>query len=173
VAIILVLLYAIPQEVDRARWVLSAAYQPAERSYLPLEPFKILSDRPVFTVHGRDPDLLDPSTSHNMELAGHWDPSPSIENVRHGAYDLIILIGTGNWHVISNYRGVAYFDPVIVQAMNENYRVLCSTMIAAVLEPRGREVPISPAALGPVLGQPCGTGLHGRVPDLVVPPNAR
>jgi hypothetical protein len=172
-AIVLVLLWMTSQEVDRVRWVFSGASQPAERSYLPLEPFKILSDRPIFAVHGRDPDLLDPFTSHNLELAGHWDASPSIENVRHGAYDLIVLAGSGNWHVISNYRGVAYFNPVFVQAMNENYRVLCSTMTSAVLEPRGREVPITPAALGPALGQPCGIGLHGRVPDLIFPPNVR
>ena len=169
---ILAFVWIIPREVVILNRVFSNVFQPAVRSYLPLESFKILSDRPIFTVHGRDPDLLDPFTSHNLELAGHWNASPIVENVAHGDYDLIVL-DSGDWHAVSNFRGVAWFSPTLVKAMNENYVVLCSTLTAAVLEPRVREVAITPEALGPALGQRCGVGLHGHSPELTFPPNVR
>jgi hypothetical protein len=168
--IVLVLLFTIPQEAELASWAFSAALQPAERNYLPLGSLRILSDRPIFTVHGRDPDLLDPFTAHELELARHWDPSPIVENIEGGGYDLVVL---EQWHLVSNFRGVAFFSPAIVKAINENYRVLCSTLTSAVLEPNVREVAITAATLGPALGQPCGMGLHGRPPNLIIPPGVR
>lgn len=168
--IVLTLLFAIPQQAELASWVFSPALRPAERSYLPLASFRILSDRPVFTVHGRDPDLLDPFTAHELELGRHWDSASIVENIEGGDYDLIVL---EQWHLVSNFRGVAYFSPVIVKAINENYRVLCSTMTSAVLEPNVREVAITAATLGPTLGQPCGMGLHWHPPNLTFPPGVR
>jgi hypothetical protein len=106
-------------------------------------------------------------------LARNWDSSPIVENVRRGDYDLVILGGRWPWHVVSYFRGIAYFSPALVKAINENYRVLCSTMSSAVLKPRVREVEVAPAMLGLALGQPCGVGLHGHPPDLTVPPDAR
>ena len=173
VLIISALLWVISQQVVIVSRVFSSALQPAQRSYLSLEPFKILSDRPIYTVHGRDPDLLDAFTTHELELAGYWDPSLIVENIRRGEYDLIILADDGNWHVVNNFRGVAFFSPALAKAMNENYRVLCSTETSAVLEPRAREVAITPAELGPALGKPCDLELHDHSPDLIVPPNAR
>jgi hypothetical protein len=173
VLIISALLWVISQEVIIVSRVFSDAFRPAERSYLSLERFKIFSDRPIYTVHGRDPDVLDPFTSHELELAGYWDPSLIIANIRRGDYDLVILADNGNWHVVSNYRGVAFFSPAVVTALNENYRILCSTATSAVLQPLAREVAITPADLAPALGKPCDLNLHGHSPGLRVPPYAR
>ena len=170
--IVLTFSWMIRQEVVILSRVFSDVLRPAERSYISLEPFKILSDRPIFTVHGRDADLLDPFTAHEFELTGHWDPSPILAKIQRGDYDLIIL-ASGNWHVIGDFRGIAWFGPTLVNAMNENYRVLCSTLSSVALEPRVREVAITPEALGPALGQRCGVGLHGHSPDLRFPPNVR
>jgi hypothetical protein len=171
--IISALLWVTTQEVVIVGRVFSRALQPLQRSYLSLEPFKILSDRPIYTAHGRDPDLLDAFTTHELELAGYWDPSLIVANIRRGDYDLIILADNANWHVVSNFRGVAFFSPALVKAMNENYRVLCSTATSAVLQPLAREVAIAPAELTPALGNPCDLNLHDHSPNLRVPPNAR
>jgi len=173
VLIISAFLWVISQEVVIVSRVFSSALQPAQRSYLSLGPFKILSDRPIYTVHGRDPDVLDPFTSHELELAGYWDPSLIVENTRRGDYDLVILADSGNWHVVSNFRGVAFFSPILVKVINENYRVLCSTGTSVVLEPRIREVAITPAELGPALGKPCIFDPYNHSPHLIVPPSTR
>jgi len=170
--IILVLVWTMSKQFGRPSWAFSAHSKQPERPYSTLAPFKILSDRSIYTLHGRDPDLLDPYTAHELELGRHWDSSPIGESIRRGDYDLIILAG-GNWHVIGSWRGVSYFDPALVQAINDNYSVLCSTLSAAVLMPREREVEATPAMLGPVLGQPCGMGLHGHAPNLTMTPGTR
>jgi hypothetical protein len=173
VLIISTLVWIISQEVTIVSRVFSDTFRPAERSYSSLEPFKILSDRPIYTVHGRDPDILDLFTSHELELAGYWDPSFIVQNIRRGDYDLIILADNANWHVVSNFRGVAFLSPALVKAINENYRVLCSTATSAVLQPLAREVAIAPAELAPALGASCDLNLHDRSPNLRVPPYAR
>lgn len=168
--IIVVLLRTTFQVEDEVGWLMSAHWSEAEKPYAALAPFKILSDRTIFTVHGRDPDLLDPYSARELELAGHWDSSPVITNVIRGDYDLIILAGSGHWPVIGDFRGIAYFSPALVKAINDNYRVLCSTMTSAVLSPRARDVEVAPTALGVALGQACGSGMRGHSPNLTIPP---
>jgi hypothetical protein len=51
--------------------------------------------------------------------------------------------------------------------------VLCSTPSSAVLQPRTREVEISPAVLDSVLGEACDMELQGTAPGLIVSPAAR
>jgi hypothetical protein len=173
ILIILGLLWTMSEGVERIGWVLTVRVKQPERPYTTLASLKILSEDPVFAARGRDPDFLDPFTAHNLELARHWDSSPIVENVRRGDYDLVILAGRERWRDIIEFRGVAFFGPALVQAINENYSVLCSTLYTAVLMPRGREVDATPAMLGRVLGQPCDMGLHGRTPDLTIPSGAR
>lgn len=134
--------------------------------YEGLRPFRVLSDRPIYTLHGSEPDLLDPFSNHALELAGHWDSAPIAESVRSGKYDLIILDCTGYTLTVCNFRGVAFFSPAVVRAINEDYEVLCSTMMARVLKPRSRDVAATPEMLAPALGAPCGTKMHGHAPAL-------
>jgi hypothetical protein len=136
------------------------------KPYEGLRPFRILSDRPIYTLHGREPDLLDPFSIHALELAGHWDSAPIAENVKSGKYDLIILDCTGYTLTVCNFRGVAFFSPAVVRAIDEDYEVLCSTMTARVLKPRSRDVAATPQLLAPALGAPCGTKMSGHAPAL-------
>jgi hypothetical protein len=101
-----------------------------------------------------------------MEVNGHWNPSVIVAALDRGDYDLIILACTGGEEVC-NYRGLAYFGAPIVEAINRNYSVMCSTLGPRVLKPRFREISATPAMLGPVFGQPCGTAMHDRPPGLV------
>jgi hypothetical protein len=142
-------------------------------SYQGLQSLRIFSDRPIFSVHGRDPEFLDAFAIHSLELTGHWDSASVVQSIARGDYDLVILACMGTSHEVCNWRGVAYFDAPMVAAINSNYAVMCSTLSSRVLKPRVREIAATPATLAPALGQPCGTGLQGRSPDLVIPQGIR
>jgi hypothetical protein len=122
--------------------------------YIPyglLSSFKVLSDDGYLEVHTRDPEIIDPFTIHSLELQGRWNPSGVVANVQTHAYDLVIL---GNGRVIKDYRGIAFFGPVILNALNENYEVLCGYGNGVVLKPRSREAAAGPEMLSRILG-PC------------------
>jgi len=102
-------------------------------------------------VHGRDPELLDPFTVHSLELQNHWNPEPVVREIEAGDYDLAIFTD-GN--TVLDYRGIAYWGPEIVGALNANYEVLCSAGYNLVLKPRSRDVEATPEMLSRVLG-PC------------------
>ena len=172
-AVILTLVWGMYSQIDGARYLLSTHFARATRPYAALAGFKLLSDQPVFPVHGRDPDFLDPYTAHELELAHNLDATPIVQQAQRGDYDLVILTGTGSWHVMSSFRGISFISPAIVEALNEHYSVLCSTITSVVLQPRKREVGASPDVLGSVLGRPCGLGAHGRNPELILAPDAR
>ena len=173
--IILALISTTWHQVGTERREFMGWFGQPEKSYVALAPFKVLSDRPFFTLHGRDPDLLDPFTNHDLELAGHWDSSPIVQNLERDDYDLVIFVDGNPWNVMNEFRGISFVSPAIVKAINENYRVFCTTpnSASAVLEPRIRRAQISSADLQSVLGQPCDTKLHGVAADLVLAPHAR
>jgi hypothetical protein len=173
--IIFWLVLTISVELIYSSRVLFEPPQQTETRYGSLVSLKILSDVPALTTQGRDPNLLDPFTSHDLELAGRWDSAPIIENVTRGDYDLIILASMVDWRVVNYFRGVSYFSPELVKAVNYHYSVLCTTPNSAVLKPNIREVDVSPADLTIVLGQghACGPELRGSPPNLRIPPGVR
>jgi hypothetical protein len=142
-------------------------------AYAALRPYRILSDRPILALHGRDPDLLDPFSNHALELAGHWNSAPIAETVRRGDYDLIIMDCTQHSLAVCSYRGVAFFSASVVQAIDQNYTVFCSTMSERVLKPRSREIDATPEMLAPALGTRCGTGMRDRAPGLFLDADSR
>jgi hypothetical protein len=124
-------------------------------------------------LHGREPNLLDPFGAHVLELTGHWDSTPVVDNLNRGEYDLIILTHVNFRHVVPSFRGISYFSPREISIINEKYEVLCSTLRRLVLRPRGREVPATPDMFTEMFNEPCGTGFR-RVPlDLKLAPEAR
>lgn len=120
-----------------------------------LKPYRVISDLTTLNMHGRDPELLDPFGAHVLELTGHWDATPLIENLRQGKYDLIIFTRVNLYHVLPEFRGVSYLGPEETKALNENYQMLCSTIRRLVLKPKGREIPLTPDFFSRVLGGPC------------------
>lgn len=138
-------------------------------AYQVLSQFRILSDRPEFSLRGSDPDLLDPISLHVLELgSGRWSSAPIEAKVRHLDYDLVILACANGSRFICNYRGVSYFAPSVVDAMNENYMVFCRTEHALVLAPRGRSVNLTAEMLTAPLGEQCRATDRGEGPGLVV-----
>lgn len=141
--------------------------------YGTLAQFHILSDRPGIALRGRNPDLLDPFSVHMVELGGGgWSSEPIVQNVRNSDYDLVILACTGS-RLVCNFRGVDFFAPAVVDAINGNYSVFCTSSAAIVLTPRSRQVNVSTDMLSPSLGTACETTYKGRSPDLVVLRGAR
>lgn len=137
-------------------------------AYQALQSFRILSDRPEFTLHGKDPDLLDPISIHMVELgSGAWSSTPIEQSVRSSRYDLVIL-ACGGYRVICSFRGVNFFGPGVIGAINQNYSVFCTSHNAIVLAPRSRHVSVTPDMLAPALGAACETRFQGHTPDLAV-----
>lgn len=137
----------------------------APRAHIPyerLQSLKVVSDAPYVAMHGRDPELLDPYTSHSFELNGHWSPSDVITNIQHGDYDLVILT---SGHIIRSYRGISFFGIPIVNSLNANYEVRCVAGGALVLTPRSREIAAIPEMLSSILG-PCVSNGVDRAPNL-------
>lgn len=166
-------------------WALSTTYVYANhlRNYFPppannvsltwLRPFRVLSDLTTMNVHGREPNLLDPFGAHVLELTGHWNSGPVLSGLNHGDYDLIILTRVSFRHIIPSFRGISYFSPAELNAIDTKYEVLCSTLESMVLKPRGRDVAASPEMFSQMFNRPCGTGLR-RVPmDLKLAANAK
>ncbi len=145
---------------------------PSQEPLTFLRPYRVLSDLTTMNLHGREPNLLDPFGARVMELNGYWDPSPVVEGLRHGDYDLIILTRVDFHHVVPNFRGISYFSPMEVKLINANYEVLCSTMTNMVLRPRGRDVSATPEMFGRMFNQTCPTGWRKKQLDLKLDPEA-
>lgn len=140
----------------------SRAWQ--QSTYERLHSLRIITDGPnIRLLHARDPEFLDPWLMHALELTKHWDPSAIIKSVRHGDFDLVIL---ACGHVICSWRGISKFGIPLVNALNENYQVLCATNRALVLEPRAREAGVTPEWLSSALGRSCISSMLDRAPSL-------
>ncbi|HEY6466813.1 MAG TPA: glycosyltransferase family 39 protein [Candidatus Acidoferrales bacterium] len=141
--------------------------------YSALAQYHILSDRPGIVLRGRNPDLLDPISVHMVELGGGgWSSAPIVQSVRNVEYDLVILACTGS-RIVCNFRGVDFFAPAVVGAINANYSVFCTSSTAIVLTPRWRQVDVTAGALSPSLGAACETTYKGHTPDLVIVSGSR
>jgi hypothetical protein len=146
---------------------------PSQSSLDWLHPYRVLSDLTTMNVHGREPNLLDPFGAHVLELTGHWDSTPLLENLNNGKYDLIIFTRVSMFHFIPSFRGISYLGPAEIKAVNEKYEVLCSTLSQYVLRPRGREVAATPEMFGKLFNTPCGTGYRALPMDIRLRPNTR
>ena len=143
-------------------------HAPADVSYQPLQPYRIISDRSLVALYGHDPDLLDSFAIHSLELKNQWSAAPLLDNISGEKYDLILMLRVSYKRIAPNYRGISDFSPDTLKAINEKYVVLCSTMSSMILQPRDRDIPLTPEYFGKMLGVRCGTGLRNKSPQLLL-----
>lgn len=158
-------------------------HAPEGMSYAALRPFRMISDVPFLSMKGRDPELLDAFAIHSLELTGHWDAAPVIEEIRQGKIDLVVFMHLKPYvtntpkvefhRIVVNWRGVSELSPAVVAALNENYDVFCASPLSVVLKPRSRSVDISADFFQPLFRWKCGSDAAGTPPRLLVAPKTR
>ena len=99
---------------------------------------RLLADVPYIAVHGRDPELLDPSVNHYLELAGRWSAKPVLQELEKQEFDYVV-IGINDGH-IRQWRGLTLFSGSILQGIDQSYRLLCISDRIAIYVPRYRSV---------------------------------
>ena len=177
------LIFAAWQGIEQTRGYYGFFKAPDNLSYAPLRPYRIISDIPMLAMKGHDPELLDSFGAHSMELTGLWDPSPLVEDIRQGKFDLVILRRLKPkvafsphvevYKTVANWRGVSEYGPAVVSAFNEYYDVFCSSPFSMVLKPKGRHIDLSPDYFSPMFTRKCGTGLANKSPRLILAEGTR
>ena len=177
------LTFATWQGIEQARGFYGFFKAPDNLSYAPLRQYRIISDIPFLAMKGHDPELLDAFAIHSLELMGRWDPSPLVEDIRRGKFDLIILrrlkpkvVFSPHVEVyksVANWRGVSEYGPAVVSAFNEYYDVFCASPFSVVLKPKGRHIDLSPDYFSPMFTRKCGTGLANKSPRLILAEDTR
>lgn len=120
----------------------------------PLRAYRIFSSDDYLTVHGRNPELLDPDLAHILELTGYWSSAPIVRQLNRHYYDyLFVAVLWGG--SLPQYRGIPYYSPMVLEAINRNYVSDCISDGMTVWRPRGRLSPLSSAAVSRILGASC------------------
>jgi hypothetical protein len=155
---------------------------PENISFAPLQSARVLSDMPMLSLRGKDPEFLDGFSTHSLELTGHWTSAPIVEKIRQRQFDVVILSVTPRavfgprpmgYRQVASWRGISEFSPEVIAALNENYNVYCATFSAAVLKPMDRMPNIPPGYFTPFLSRPCETGAENNPARLVMAENSR
>lgn len=177
------LLFTAYSDLSRDEGYFDYFQSPAGMSYAALRPFRMISDVSLLSMKGRDPELLDAFAIHSLELTGHWDATPVMEEIRQGKIDLVVFMHLMPYvtntpkvefhRIVVNWRGVSEFSPAMVDALNENYDVFCASPLAVVLKPKNRSVDISPDFFSPLFRWNCSSEAAGSPPRLMVAPEAR
>jgi hypothetical protein len=99
---------------------------------------RVLSDFPYVTAHGTQPELLDPSVNHYLELAGRWSPQPLLDELKKQEFDFVIVGLSGGQP--RQWRGLTLFSTSILKAISADYRLACVSDRFAVYVPENRVV---------------------------------
>jgi hypothetical protein len=123
-------------------------YDPA-----PLAGLKIYSTLPYLTLHGRDPEFLDPFLLTVAEQRGVWSPALLLAKIGDEEFDVVVLMEES--HQLYRYRGYDIYSPTVVSALKANYAPLCRTDSLVFLRPKTRAVKFTVADSSRVLGETC------------------
>lgn len=88
-----------------------------------LQRHRILSDIPYLSAHSLQPELLDPSVNHYLELAGRWSSKPIQNELQADAFDYVI-VGASDGQV-RKWRGLTLFSGPILREIERDYRPYC------------------------------------------------
>lgn len=106
---------------------------------------RVLSDFPYVTAHGKQPELLDPSVNHYLELAKYWSPQPVLEELQKQEFDYVIVGMSGGQP--RQWRGLTLFSGSILKEISADYRLTCVSDRFAIYVPVKRTV-LDPGAEG-------------------------
>lgn len=87
------------------------------------EGHRVLTDFPYVAAHSLQPEMLDPSVNHYLELGGHWSSQPVLNELRAGRFDYVI-IGQSNGAPRS-WRGLTLFSGSILREVEKDYKPFC------------------------------------------------
>ncbi len=118
-----------------------------------LRDLKVFGDVPYLTGNGRDPELPEPFLAHMFAVTGHWSPAPVAARLDARVYDVIFLGEDRGF--VRGWRGVTNIDPILLNHINVDYDVICTTGEFVVLTPNSRVVPFTASMATEVLGQSC------------------
>jgi hypothetical protein len=99
---------------------------------------RVLSDIPYVAAHSSQPELLDPSVNHYLELAGQWSPQPVLQELHRGGFDYAVVGLSGNR--ARQWRGLTIFSTSILAQIERDYRPLCVAERFAIYAPRSSAV---------------------------------
>lgn len=96
---------------------------------------RVLTDFPYVAAHSQDPELLDPSVNHYLELAKRWSSQPVQRELENHEFDYVI-VGL-NAGAPRSWRGLTLISKSILRKIDAEYRLACSSDRFAVYVPAG------------------------------------
>lgn len=109
--------------LDRWRVIFSAPNADMQKLTQLASGRQVLTDFPYVAAHSLQPEMLDPSVNHYLELGGHWSSQPVLNEVRNRQFDYVI-IGESNGAPRS-WRGLTLFSESILRQVEQEYQPLC------------------------------------------------
>lgn len=111
--------------LDRWRVIMSSRNAGMQKLAQIAEGRRVLTDFPYVAAHSLQPEMLDPSVNHYLELGGHWSSQPVLNELRAGQFDYVI-IGENNGAPRS-WRGLTLFSGSILREVEKDYQPLCKS----------------------------------------------
>ena len=97
---------------------------------------RVLTDFPYVAAHSKDPELLDPSVNHYLELAKHWSSQPVQRELQNHEFDYVIIgLNAGSPR---SWRGLTLISKSILRKIEAEYQLACSADRFAVYVPSDR-----------------------------------
>ncbi|HUN60954.1 MAG TPA: glycosyltransferase family 39 protein [Candidatus Sulfotelmatobacter sp.] len=156
---------------------------PETVSFVPLQSARVLTDMPMLSLRGKDPEFLDGFSTHSLELTGHWTSAPIVEELRRRQFDVVILGRLTPraiffphpvaYREVASWRGISEFSPEVIAALNENYNVYCATTTAVVLKPIDRTPNIPADYFTAFVGRSCKRQAENYPAQLVTAEKSR
>lgn len=109
--------------LDRWRVIMSSRNADIQKVAQLAQGRRVLTDFPYVAAHSLQPEMLDPSVNHYLELGGHWSSQPVLNEVRAGQFDYVI-VGQSNGAPRS-WRGLTLFSGSILREVEKDYQPLC------------------------------------------------
>jgi len=137
----LLLLWISIMVVDLNSWRMLVSQRPPSefgKVALLMHGHRVLSDIPYIATHGDQPELLDPSVNHYLEIAGQWSAQPVLQELRSGRFDYVVMGLNGGRP--RQWRGLTLFSTSILAQVQADYQPMCVTDRFAVFVPRLREI---------------------------------